>query len=148
MHFHSQHNRRGQAWLPVLAVVVIVGIGCAGGWWYFSGPSKPSPDQGQAIVEDFLKQLRQGKADQAWATTAADFKSYLGREAFRAFVGKHPVLKQPLQFQHHDQAENPPRPEYVYQTSAGAAKSASPRTVKVRLVQEAEQWKIESLGIQ
>lgn len=148
MNAHSPRRRRGQTWLPLLAVAIITGLASVGAWWYLSrSPALPS-NQGQVIVEEFFGQLRQGKTDQAWQATAADFKSYLGREAFRAYVGKNPELKLPLQFQHHDPSTVTPLPEYVYQTAPNSAKAKAPRTVKVRLVQEADQWKVESLAIQ
>jgi len=141
------HARRGAAWLPVAAIVTVLALGGAAGWWYLAkAPTLPA-DEGQAIVDSFLLQVRQGKIDLAWQATAADFKSYLGREAFRAYVNKHPELKQPLQFQTHTPAGTAPFSEYVYQPIA-AAKTKTPRTIKVRLVQEAEAWKVESLAIQ
>lgn len=147
MNMSSPHSRFGQVWLPLLATAIVVGLGSAGGWWYFSRPAALAPDQGQVLVEEFLAQLRQGKTDQAWQGTAADFKSYWGKESFRAFVGNNPVLKQSLQLQRHD-ISGKPRPEYVYQNAAGSAKSKPSRTVTVRLVREGESWKVESLGIE
>lgn len=140
-------QRAGQT-LPLLgAALAVLGIGAAG-WWYFGHRSRPTPSAaGQAIVEEFLQQLRQGKTDQAWQATAADFKSYQGREAFRAYVGKHPELKQPLEFQRHEELPHAPLAEYVYVTKATAAAKTT-RTIKIRLAQEAETWKVESLGIQ
>ncbi len=141
-------QRTAQAGLPLLGAVVAFGLLGSAAWWLFASKPTLPADQGQAIVDEFFQQLRAGKTDQAWSATAADFKSYLGREAFRAFVAKHPELKQPLQFQ--SQATDAPSPlrEYIYQTTATAPKNKMAKTVKVRLVQEADQWKVESIVVQ
>ncbi len=149
MFMQTYETRRGEISLPLLAGAgILVVFITAAVWWYFNSKSTLPADQGQVIVEEFLQQLRAGKTDQAWSATAADFKSYLGREAFRSFVGKHPELKQPLEFQAHSAATAALLPEYIYQTTAGSAKNKTPRTVKIRLVREAELWKVESLAVQ
>lgn len=146
MNVSAHKYRPGQALLPLLAAAVIAALVGIAGWWYFaSAPALPT-EQAQAIVDKFLAQLRTGKTDEAWQATAADFKSYQGREAFRAYVSKHPELKQPLQFQTQAGDAASPLREFIYQGTA--AKSKTPRTIKVRLVQEAAQWKVESLAVQ
>lgn len=148
MHPAAQQTRRGQAGLPLIASAGMLVLVSAAAWWYFASKPTLPTDQGQAIIDEFFQQLRAGKTDQAWSATAADFKSYLGREAFRAYVAQHPELKQPLEYQSHSAAANAVISEYIYQSASAAAKNKAPRTIKVRLVQEAKQWKVESLGIQ
>lgn len=73
----------------VIGLVLLAGCG--------SPPTLPDAE-GRQIAEAFLADIRGGQADAAWADTGTDFKSYMGRDAFRAFVKATPALRGPAEF--------------------------------------------------
>jgi hypothetical protein len=69
-----------------LTMVAIV-IGLIAGGVYFMG--KGSVD----VVDQFLRDVRQGKMDEAYARLSQDYQARLSRESFESAVGEHPALK-------------------------------------------------------
>lgn len=112
------------------------------GWWAFGRGGVPplADDAARTIADAFLADVRGGKADAAWAGTSAEFKSLMGRDAFRAFVKSKKALKAPAEFERSERVERDGLHlvECHYRTQGGGA-------VKVILAPEAGAWKVERL---
>ena len=129
--------------------IVLVGVLCALAvvaavvlWWRWAPATQPSVDVGQQVVDDFLKQLRDGQAAEAWQATTAEFKSALGREKFLTYVKERPYFKRPLAFVSMQtvRVQNQPRSEFVYRTADSKA------TVRVLVGSEAGAWHVDRLA--
>jgi len=129
--------------------IVLIGVLCALAvvasvvlWWRWAPATQPSADVGQQVVDDFLKQLRDGQADAAWQATTAEFKSALGREKFLSYVKERPYLKRPLSFVSMQtvRVQNQPRSEFVYRTGDSKA------TVRVLVGSEGGAWHVDRLS--
>lgn len=109
------------------------------------GTAKP-PSDGREIVEPFLEQVRSGHIDDAWQSTTAEFKSFLGREEFRKFVSQHPELKQPLEFTGHEliKTHGLERNQCAYRPADAGAKGR----VRILLAQEQSEWKVEAVFVE
>lgn len=119
--------------LASVVVVSIIGI------WVWSRPAaQPSVDAGRAVVEEFLKQIREGRPDQAWDGTTAEFKSAQGKESFVRKLQPLTFLAEPLTFVSAETIRigDQSRSEYLYQ----AAKGESLRIVVSR---ENGEWRVD-----
>jgi hypothetical protein len=85
----------------LIVIAPLVAVIGAGVWLTFLRDRSPplSPAGAQEKAEAFLEAVRAGRADDAWAGTAADFKSMYGRDRFRQYVRSKPVLKTPATFE-------------------------------------------------
>jgi hypothetical protein len=112
-------------------------------WWRWAPATQPSADIGQQVVEDFLKQLRDGQGAAAWQATTAEFKNALGREKLLLFVKERPYFKRPLSFVSVQtvQLGNQPRSEFVYRTGDSKA------TVRLLVGSEAGAWHVDRLAV-
>ena len=129
--------------------IVLVGVLCALAvvaavvlWWRWAPVTQPTADVGQQVVDDFLKQLRDGQAAAAWQATTAEFKSALGREKFLTYVKERPYFKRPLAFVSMQtvRVQNQPRSEFVYRTADSKA------TVRILVGSEAGTWHVDRLA--
>ena len=129
--------------------IVLVGVLCALAvvaavvlWWRWAPVTQPTADVGQQVVDDFLKQLRDGQAAAAWQATTAEFKSALGREKFLSYVKERPYFKRPLAFVSMQtvRVQNQPRSEFVYRTADSKA------TVRILVGSEAGTWHVDRLA--
>ena len=129
--------------------IVLVGVLCALAvvaavvlWWRWAPVTQPTADVGQQVVDDFLKQLREGQAAAAWQATTAEFKSALGREKFLSYVKERPYFKRPLAFVSMQtvRVQNQPRSEFVYRTADSKA------TVRILVGSEAGTWHVDRLA--
>lgn len=129
--------------------IVLVGVLCALAvvaavvlWWRWAPATQPTADVGQQVVDDFLKQLREGQAAAAWQATTAEFKSALGREKFLTYVKERPYFKRPLAFVSMQtvRVQNQPRSEFVYRTADSKA------TVRILVGSEAGTWHVDRLA--
>ena len=59
----------------------------------------------KTISDSFLKLISAGKTEEAWNTTSAEFKSYMGKEQFQSTVKVNPFLKKELAFEKADKDE-------------------------------------------
>lgn len=68
-----------------------------------AAPSCSNVPKGEANAQEisnaFLKLVSEGKLDEAWNSSSTEFKSYMGKEQFRAFVFANPFLKQRPEFE-------------------------------------------------
>lgn len=134
------HPRSGWTRPALLAGVVIVAII---GIWLWSRPAvQPSVDAGRAVVEEFLKQIREGHPDQAWEGTTAEFKSAQGKESFVRKLQPLKFLAEPLNFMSTETVKigDQSRSEYLYQ----AAKGESLRIVVSR---ENGEWRVDRWAV-
>lgn len=136
-------NRSGRAALVVLAVMLLLAAAGAA-WFVLSGPDRPSVDQGKAVADSFLALLREGKADEAWQSTSAEFKSFEGKENFRGRVAKSPSLKLPLAFVSTQSVAvgDQPRDEFLYQAKNEQNKMS---TARVLIGRDNGEWKVDRL---
>jgi hypothetical protein len=126
----------------VLFVSLMICGGCAGK----TGTAPPQED-GRGVAEPFLEGIRDNRIDAAWESTTAEFKSDMGRETFRAYARKHPVLKEPLEFTGYepDKTNGVTRGACDYSTPAGSKVQAK---VRVLVAREGELWKVERLIVE
>ncbi|MGQ0636220.1 MAG: hypothetical protein ACT4QC_16525 [Planctomycetaceae bacterium] len=140
--------RAGKATTVALLSIVILAAAGWAAWSAFgrSGPGLP-PDDGRTIVEPFLDEVRGGKASHAWESTAAEFKSAMGRETFLRYVKGKPSLKQPAQFVSVQEVSvnGLPRTECAYRVDSPASGKG---TVRVLLARERGDWKVERLIVE
>lgn len=135
--------RTGRTALIVLAAMLLLAAAGAA-WFVLSEPGRPSVDQGMAVADAFLALLRDGKADEAWQSTTAEFKSFEGKENFHARVAKSPSLKLPLKFVSTQPVAvgDRPRDEFLYQAKNDQNKMS---TVRVLIGRENGEWKVDRL---
>lgn len=132
----DQNPRSGWTRPALLAGVVVVSFM---GIWLWSRPAaQPSVDAGRAVVEEFLKQIREGHPDQAWEGTTAEFKSAQGKESFVRKLQPLTFLTEPLNFvstatiKIGDQS----RSEYLYQASKG-------ESLRIVVSRESGEWRVD-----
>lgn len=127
-------------WLApgLLALTLGVAVSCN------RQPAPPQADVGKQVADAFLDQIRRGQLDAAWQSTTAEFKSYQGRDTFRAQVAQHPHLRGPLQFVRYEVAQlnDLTRGQCIYQPASGKPPG---RQVRVVVAQEGGQWKVDGL---
>lgn len=134
-------DRSGRTLLIVLVAVLLVAA-TAAVWLLTSSPTLPSPDEGRPIADEFLQSIRNGRADVAWDSTTAEFKSAEGRETFLKRVKKTPVLKEALDFVAVQQINigSQPRSEFLYRSSEG-------KSVHVLVGEEYGTWKVDRMTV-
>lgn len=86
-------------WIVAAAVIGVVVLVVVVVFYRNTHPSTLSVNEGLPLAEQFLELIRQGKPDEAWAVTSAEFKSIMGKESFRALVKAKPALRGPAKFQ-------------------------------------------------
>ncbi|MGD9647205.1 MAG: hypothetical protein AB7U73_15950 [Pirellulales bacterium] len=112
-------------------------------WMFWSPATQPSVDVGKQVAEEFLQNVRDGRSDQAWQSTTAEFKSALGREKFLQYVKERPYFKKPLSFvstqtvKLHDQS----RSEIVYRTADSKA------TIRLLVGAESGGWHVDRMVV-
>ncbi len=52
----------------------------------------------KTLSDSFLKLVAAGKTEEAWNSTSAEFKSYMGKAQFESTVGANPFLKKEVTF--------------------------------------------------
>ena len=135
-------DRSGRALLVVLlAVLVIAAAGAA--WLWMRSPARPSAEEGRAIADAFLGSIRDGKADEAWQSTTAEFKSAEGRESFRRYVARNPALKGEAEFVSTQtvQVGDLPRDEFLYRSADG-------KTIRVLVGEELGEWRVDRVTVE
>ncbi len=129
-------------WLAIAVVGMLLVAALL--YWFWPRPIPvASSDDGRPIAEAFLAQIRTGQVDAAWESTTAEFKSDEGREQFRQFVARTPMLREPLEFVQYESTElnGLPRGEFHFRHAS------SPAKVRVILAREAQQWKAEGVFV-
>jgi hypothetical protein len=133
-------------WIILAAAgVVVMGVVVALVVWMTSRPAPvANQEDGRPVAEAFLAQIRAGQVDAAWESTTAEFKSDEGREQFRQFVARTPLLKQPLEFGEYRATElnGLKRGECLFQAAG------SPGKVRVVVGREGDAWKTEGVFVE
>lgn len=138
----GRSNRGGNvAVIAIVAIAALVLIWLTVRW--FSGPPRLVQDDGRKTAEGFLLAVREGKVDEAWTGTTAEFKSLMGQEEFRKTVKGSQELLSPTEF---EGFESKPRDglalaEYKFRPLRGSGK------VVVLLAPEGNSWKVERVAI-
>lgn len=101
---------------------------------------------GRQVADAFLDQVRRGQLDAAWQSTTAEFKSYQGRDAFKAQIAQHPFVRGSLEFVRYEvgQLHELARGQCVYRPASGKPPG---RQLRVVVAQEGGQWKVDGLLI-
>lgn len=112
--------------------------------WLFTGPAPPARD-GRDVTEPFLTALREGRADEAWESTTAEFKSAEGRESFRERA-RLPPFQHELEFVSYQETDvsGLTRGEAIYRTPPGITPQAQ---VSLLLAAENGVWKVEWISV-
>ncbi len=131
-------SRNGLAAGVVIAGLLVIVLIVAGFWWFRTEASVPTDTQGREIAEAFLARLREGKADEAWQSTTAEFKSAEGKESFVRSMRGQKHLAESLTFVTSEtiDANGLKKGQFEY-------KSASGRPVKVIVGSENGEWKVD-----
>lgn len=147
------YRTRKQPVFEPLALAGVLGLavvlaGC-------SQSASEAASDGRDLATRFLDDLRAGQVQAAWERTSTDFKSLMGLESLRDYVKTHPALKGPAEFSGSRPVERNgiALTEYEFratppQTSRRKAASASPATVKLLVIQQAEGPVIELLSVE
>jgi hypothetical protein len=70
------------------------------------GNKAPEGDSNEkAISDSFLKLVSSGKTEEAWNSTSAEFKSYMGKAQFQSTVTANPFLKKEVTFEKEEKDE-------------------------------------------
>jgi hypothetical protein len=122
----------------IILVAILVAAAVPAVWMATRPATQASPDEGRAVVEAFLKEIREGKPAAAWTSTTAEFKSAQGKESFVRETKEDAFLKEPLDFVSMQtvSVQDQPRSEFVFRASTGP---------KVRALVSREEgiWKVD-----
>lgn len=131
-------------WIVIPAALVLLAAVGAAAWIWTRPTPVASPADGRPVAEAFLAQIRAGQVDAAWESTTAEFKSDEGREQFRQYVARNPVLHQPLEFAEYQATElnGLPRGQCLFRSAGFAGK------VRVVLAREGDTWKAEGVIVE
>lgn len=70
------------------------------------GNKAPEGDSNEKTISDsFLKMVSAGKTEDAWNSTSAEFKSYMGKAQFQSTVASNPFLKKEVTFEKEEKDE-------------------------------------------
>lgn len=126
---------------PLMAGLLLLSavVGCS-----LSGESEVvTEEQGRPVAEKFLELIRGGKAEDAWDSTTAEFKSAEGRESFIRSLKGRKFLSESLTFDSVQTADmnGTKRNEFRFNSKDG-------HTVTVIVGPENDEWKVDWLKIE
>lgn len=132
----------GRVWILAIGLLALVVGGFVGARWLNKPPTQPNAEEGRLVAEQFLAQVRGGKAGTAWDGATTEFKSIEGRESFIRKVRSTPILTGPLQFNSSQQVtiQDEPRTELLFQ-------SPDTKLVRVLIGFEHGNWRVDRLSI-
>jgi hypothetical protein len=130
-------HRRGTSRLIVLVAVLVVGTGMVA-WFWIRPSTQPGADAGQAIAEAFLTDLHNGRAEQAWQSTTAEFKSAQGKESFIRSVKGTAATKEPFTFVSMQTVmiADQPRSEFVFRSESG-------KSARIVVGRDTGDWRVD-----
>lgn len=133
-------SHRHRYWIAAGATAAVL----LGGWFVlYSGrpPSLPQ-EKAQEIATAFLTDVREGRVDEAWAGTSAEFKSAYGRDRFRDLVRSKRRFRVVVVCEscNIDREHKPPIAECLFRTEASDSK------IKVILSPENGEWKVGGIS--
>jgi hypothetical protein len=121
----------------LLVVLLFVGLIAGGAWYMTSGAADAAKAQ--------LADLRAGRLDAAYARFSEDYRAGVSRDAFAAFVDRHPALKDHADSTFLSRNVNNNRAQIAGTLEAG---SGATESVAYRLVRQDGQWVIEDLEVE
>ena len=138
----ASDNVSGRQIAGVVLIIALLAGGLVVVRRYYQPPTQPSVDVGRSTVDAFLKNVREGKAGEAWDSSSVEFKSIEGRESFVRKAKSAAILGEPLQFGSTQDVkiQDSPRTEFLYTSTK------SGKTVRVLVGYEAGEWKVDRLA--
>jgi hypothetical protein len=110
-------------------------------WW--RSTTTASVEQSRQAAIEFLELIQSGQVDQAWESTSAEFKSFIGRDRLRQYVKSYAVLQKPVTLQDCQPADAPvPLLDYIF-----AGDDHPALLVHVLMASEKGEWKVERLTV-
>ena len=136
--YPSVESTRSARTLLVILVAILVAGSIASIWLWTRSSTQPAPEQGRAVAENFLQQVRENKAEAAWESTTAEFKSAQGRESFVKEAKSAKYLAKPMEYFSANTVtvQDQPRSEYLFRSGEGPV-------VRIVLGNEAGTWKVD-----
>ena len=127
-------------WQPLQLILTVILLSMVSAC--SSGP-KVEQGSGRMVAEPFLDEIRQGALDATWQKTSAEFKSFMGKEQFKAFVLMNPILREKTVFQKEE-----PFPEGGKWLVCSFGAEKSPKAVKVFVGKEQNTWLVHGLKVE
>ena len=97
----------------------------------------------KTISDSFLKLVTAGKTENAWNSTSAEFKSYMGKAQFQSTVASNPFLKKDVTF---EKAEKDTKTKAL--TYCSYKESKSKKTVIVIVGADADALRVQGIKIE
>jgi hypothetical protein len=120
----------------LLMVLLFVGLIAGGAWYMTSGAAEVAKAQ--------LEDLRAGRLDAAYARFSEEYRTNVSREAFAAFVDRHPALKDPADSTFLSRNVTNNRAQISGTLEAGSGVS---EPVTYRLVRQGGHWVVEDMEV-
>lgn len=144
-----QHRTRGSTpgrRARTLAVVVGVLLLAAAAGYLISrwgDETTPQGDEGRQIAQRFLEEIRSGNVDAAWESTTSDFKSDLGRDAFRGFVAARPSLREAAEYVGSEEVSVHGLTRWRYNFRLASPLPSGSSDVGVLIMRDSDVWRVE-----
>ena len=97
----------------------------------------------KTISDSFLKLVSAGKTEEAWNSTSAEFKSYMGKAQFQSTVTANPFLKKEVTF---EKAEKDEKTKVL--TYCSYKESKSKKTVIVIVGPDPDALRVQGMKIE
>jgi len=97
----------------------------------------------KTISDSFLKLVTAGKTEDAWNSTSAEFKSYMGKAQFQSTVAANPFLKKEVTF---EKAEKDEKTKAL--TYCSYKESKSKKTVIVIVGPDPDALRVQGMKIE
>lgn len=108
------------------------------------GNKAPEGDSNEKTISDsFLKLVTAGKTEDAWNSTSAEFKSYMGKAQFQSTVSANPFLKKEVTF---EKAEKDEKTKAL--TYCSYKESKSKKTVIVIVGPDPDALRVQGIKIE
>jgi hypothetical protein len=112
-------------------------------WW--GGETSPTEYQGREVAGQFMEQIRTGNLDAAWESTTSDFKSDLGRDAFRGFVAARPSLQGAAEYAGSEEVVVHGLTRWRYNFRLASPLPSGSSDVGVLITRDADVWRVEQI---
>ena len=134
-------DRHGKTLIVLVAVFVVLAIAVALLWR--KPATQPNIDEGRAVAEKFLDQIRAPGAA-GLGVDDRGIQDAEGRESFVRSVKKQPALAKPLTFVSVQTAtvQGDPRAEYIYRAADGG------KTVRLLAGNDRGSWRIDRMIVE
>lgn len=135
-------GRRARTLTVVVCVLLLAAVlGLLFVWW--AGETAPTEDQGRQVAGQFMEQIRTGDLDAAWESTTSDFKSDLGRDAFRGFVAARPPLREAAEYVGSEEVSVHGLTRWRYNFRLASPLPSGSSDVGVLITRDSDVWRVE-----